>query len=196
MDFMQSETRMNLARSFAGESQARTRYAIYADQARKQGLEWVARIFEETAANETAHAQAFLEQMKKLGGCADNLDITAGYPYELGETLENLNAAAAGETSEHDSVYPAFAEIARREGFQDAARLWTQIARVEGVHANTFRQMEHLLAGGEEKKVLWRCLKCGYTYESVYPCDPCPVCGMGAGWQEGTVDRKKIMEKD
>ena len=199
MEFTQSETRINLVRSFAGESQARTRYTVYAGQARQQGLEWVARVFEETAANEAAHAEAFLKMLKKLEGCAENIDLTAGYPSELGQTRENLASAAAGETHEHDEIYPAFAEVARREGFQEAARLWMQIARVEGVHANTFRQLEDLLAsgeaGGEEKRVVWQCLKCGYTYESTRPCDPCPVCGQGAGWQEGEINRKKVMGK-
>ena len=78
MEFTQSETKINLARSFAGESQARTRYTIYAGQARQQGLEWVARVFEETAANEAAHAEAFLKMLKKLEGCAENIDLTAG----------------------------------------------------------------------------------------------------------------------
>ena len=94
------ETILNLARSFAGESQARERYWIYAQVARKEGYEWIARVFEETADNEAVHAEEFLERMQKLGGCADNIDITAGYPYTLGTTLENLAAAAAGELHE------------------------------------------------------------------------------------------------
>ena len=74
------ETILNLARSFAGESQARERYWIYAQVARKEGYEWIARVFEETADNEAVHAEEFLERMQKLGGCADNIDITAGTP--------------------------------------------------------------------------------------------------------------------
>ena len=67
MDFLNSETRKNLVRSFAGESQARTRYTVYAGVARKENFEWLARIFEETAANETVHAEEFLEMLKRLG---------------------------------------------------------------------------------------------------------------------------------
>ena len=73
------ETILNLARSFAGESQARERYWIYAQVARKEGYEWIARVFEETADNEAVHAEEFLERMQKLGGCADNTNITATY---------------------------------------------------------------------------------------------------------------------
>ncbi len=199
MEFMHSETRQNLARSFAGESQARTRYSIYAQVAREENCEWIARIFEETAANEKIHAEEFLEMLENLGGCAENIDITAGYPFTLGTTQENLCAAADGEKHEHDEAYPAFAEVARREGYKDAARLWMQIARIEGVHHNTFKELEEQLLKGEltekDAPVLWRCLNCGYVYEGVRACDPCPVCGKSAGWQEGPLDQKKLMEK-
>ena len=199
MEFMQSKTRINLARSFAGESQARTRYTIYAKQARKEGREWIARIFEETAANEAVHAEEFLEMMQHLGSSAENIDLEAGFPFQLGDTAQNLAFAAAGEMEEHSDAYPGFAEIARREGFDDAARLWLQIARIEGVHHNAFQSLNQQLTGGTltEKKepATWRCLNCGYTYESTRAADPCPVCGKDAGWQEGQLDKKKMMSK-
>lgn len=199
MDNQNKVTIVNLARSFAGESQARTRYTVYAQVARKEGYEWIARIFEETAANEAVHAEEFLEKLQSLGGCADNIDLAAGYPFQLGTTEENLAFAAAGELHEHDTAYPEFAEIARREGFDDTARLWMQISRIEGVHHNTFRQLHEQLTGGtlteKEAPSTWRCLHCGYTYESIRSCDPCPVCGKEAGWQEGTLDRKQMMPK-
>ena len=199
MENSRNETILNLARSFAGESQARSRYTVYAGVARKEGQEWIARIFEETAANEAVHAEEFLEMLQKLGGCCTNIDVQAGYPYELGTTAENLEAAAAGELHEHDAAYPAFAEIARREGFDEAARLWLQIARIEGVHHNTFRSLlEQLRAGTLTKKkkpILWRCLNCGYTYEGPNACDPCPVCKKPADWQEGDLNKKQLMEK-
>ncbi len=193
------ETILNLARSFAGESQARTRYTVYAQVARKEGQEWIARVFEETAANETIHAEEFLETLKSLGGCAPNIDLSAGYPFELGTTEENLRFAMDGELHEHDAIYPEFAEIARREGFDDAARLWMQISRIEGVHHNAFRSLYEQLATGslteKEAPIVWRCLNCGYTYEGTRACDPCPVCKKSAGWQEGTLDRKELMAK-
>lgn len=192
-----NETIQNLARSFAGESQARTRYTVYAQVARKEGYEWIARVFEETAANEAVHAEEFLEKLQKLGACAPNIDISAGYPYELGSTLENLQAAAAGERHEHDEAYPAFAEMARREGQDEAARLWLQIARIEGVHHNVFCQMLEQLQNGtlteKETPITWRCLNCGFTYEGIRAVDPCPVCNKPAGWQEGELDRKQLL---
>lgn len=107
MEFMQTQTCRNLARSFAGESQARQRYTQYADQARKEGLAYLARIFEETAANEQIHAQEFLEKLQKYGRQPiENIDISAGYPYTLGVTMENLLEAAKGENEESVRVYP------------------------------------------------------------------------------------------
>ena len=101
MEFMQTQTCRNLARSFAGESQARQRYTQYADQARKEGLAYLARIFEETAANEQIHAQEFLEKLQKYGRQPiENIDLSAGYPYTLGVTMENLLEAAKGENEE------------------------------------------------------------------------------------------------
>lgn len=192
MDFLYSETRKNLARSFAGESQARSRYTVYAGIARKENQEWIARVFEETAANEAVHAEEFLEMLQKLGGCGENLEVNGGYPFQLGTTVENLGFAADGEKQEHDDVYPGFAEMARREGFKDAALLWMQIARIEGVHHSQFHSLEEQLLKGEltekEAPIRWRCLNCGYAYEGVRACDPCPVCGKSAGWQEGSME--------
>lgn len=199
MEFANSETRKNLVRSFAGESQARTRYTVYAQVAREENNEWIARVFEETAANEAVHAEEFLEMLQQLGGCGSNIQVDAGYPFQLGTTAENLGYAADGEKEEHDDAYPGFAEIARREGYKDAARLWMQIARIEGVHHNQFKALEEQLLKGEltekDQPILWRCVNCGYTYEGVRACDPCPVCGKSAGWQEGELDRKQLMEK-
>ena len=198
MEFINSETRKNLVRSFAGESQARTRYTVYAQAARKENCEWIARVFEETAANEAVHAEEFLEMLKELGGCAPNIQVEGGYPFQLGTTAENLGFAADGEKEEHDDAYPGFAEMARREGYKDAARLWMQIARIEGVHHNQFRSLEEQLLKEEltekDAPIHWRCLNCGYTYEGVRACDPCPVCGKSAGWQEGELDRKQTMQ--
>lgn len=199
METTMNQTILNLARSFAGESQARTRYTVYAKVAREEGWEWIAQIFEETAANEAVHAEEFLEMLTRLGGSTENLDVAAGYPFQLGTTLQNLGYAAQGELHEHDEAYPGFAEMARREGQDDAARLWLQISRIEGVHHNTFQSLKEQLENGslteKSKPIVWRCLNCGYTYEGKRACDPCPVCEKPIGWQEGQLDRKKLIPK-
>ena len=195
-----TKTIENLARSFAGESQARTRYTVYAKVAREEGCEWIARVFEQTAENEAVHAEEFLEMLKSLGGTSENIALSAGYPFQLGTTAENLAYAAAGELEEHDTAYPGFAEIARAEGCDQAARLWLQIARIEGVHHNTFQDLHQQLTSGtlteKESPIVWRCLNCGYTYEGVRACDPCPVCKKEAGWQQGTLNERKMIAKN
>lgn len=188
MNFLQSQTMQNLARSFAGESQARNRYTFYAQQARKEGQEGFSRLFERTADNEKIHAEKFWELLTKHGGkTIPNVNLEAGYPFSLGNTGENLQFAAEGERAEHDRVYPAFAQRADEEGFSDAARLWRMIACIEGRHHDAFmRAREDFLAGTRwhrDEPVVWHCLNCGYTYTAEEAAQ-CPVCGKDKGWME------------
>ena len=200
MEFLKSQTALNLARSFAGESQARNRYTVYAEQARKEQQEYLARIFDQTADNEKIHAKEFLEMIVKLAGkSVHNIDFDAGYPYDLGNTAENLKFAAEGEGHEHKDIYPEFARIAREEGFTDAAKLWENIAPIEGLHHNVFMEAHKQYTTGsinkKDKPVVWRCLNCGYIMEAVEPWKVCPVCHKETGWTEGYVDDKLIPEE-
>ncbi len=197
MEFLKSQTAQNLARSVAGESQARSRYTVYAGQARKEGQEYLARVFEQTAGNEKVHAQEFLEMLVKLaGGPVDNIDIEAGYPYNLGKTADNLQFAADGEGQEYESIYPAFAKAAREEGYAEAAKLWENIAAIEGLHRNIFEEARRQFTGGtlykKDKPVVWRCLNCGYIRESTEPWKTCPVCHKDAGWAMGYLDERDV----
>ncbi|MCI8842891.1 MAG: rubrerythrin family protein [Oscillospiraceae bacterium] len=197
MDFLSSQTAQNLARSVAGESQARSRYTVYAGQARKEKQEFIARIFEQTADNEKVHAQEFLEMLVKLaGGPVHNIDLTAGYPYDLGSTADNLQFAAEGEGQEHDTIYPEFARIAREEGYADAAKLWENIAAIEGLHHNIFldahKQYTDCTLYQKDKPVVWRCLNCGHIVEALEPWKVCPVCHKDMGWAMGYVDERQV----
>jgi rubrerythrin len=197
MDFLQTQTALNLARSFAGESQARNRYTIYAEQARREEQEYLARIFETTADNERAHAQEFLEKLKQHGGeSIENIDLNAGYPFSYGNTAQNLHFAALGELDEHTNAYPAFSRIAAEEGYPDLAQLWKLIAVVEGLHHNVFTAAEQQLTGGtlykKETPVVWRCMNCGSVREALEPWAVCPICGKPMGWVEGYVDERLI----
>ena len=154
-------------------------------------------IFEETAANETVHAEEFLENAETAGRLRRKRGPERRLSLPAGDNGRKIWAFAAnGEKDEHDDVYPGFAEMARREGYNDAARLWMQIARIEGVHHNQFQSLEQQLTKGEltekQEPIRWRCLNCGYTYEGIRACDPCPVCGKSAGWQEGELDKKEM----
>lgn len=195
MDFSQSQTRLNLARSFAGESQARNRYTIFANIARRENQEVIARIFETTADNERAHAEEFLEKLQKYGkNDVGNITYEAGYPYKLGTTADNLRAAMEGEWEEYADAYPAFARIAAEEGYADVAQLWNLIASIESVHHQVFKQTYEQLTAGElyqkNQPILWRCANCGYTFSAQSAGQTCPVCGKPTGWMQGDINHK------
>ena len=171
-----TRTEQNLLKSFAGESQAKNRYEFFAKQAKKEGFEQIAAIFMETAKEEQAHAKRFF---KFLEGVV--VEITASYPAGIiGTTKENLKAAAEGENEEWTDLYPTFAEIAKEEGFPKIAAAYKMIARVEAEHER--RYLKLLQNVSEDKvfikdgKVWWKCMVCGYVYESEKALENCPAC--------------------
>ena len=125
-----TKTEKNLLAAFAGESQARNRYTYFASAASKEGFEQIANIFTETAENEKEHAKVFFNHLE--GG---NVEIIAAYPAGMiKDTKSNLEAAAAGENMEWTTLYANFAKIAREEGFDEVARSFEQISKVEKFH--------------------------------------------------------------
>ncbi|MCK5067256.1 MAG: rubrerythrin family protein [Bacteroidales bacterium] len=171
-----TRTEQNLLKAFAGESQAKNRYEFFAKQAKKEGYEQIADIFMETAKEEQAHAKRFFKFLE--GGV---VEITASYPAGIiGNTKENLKAAAEGENEEWTELYPAFAEIAKEEGFPQVASAFKMIARVEAEHEK--RYLKLLQNVSEDKvfikdgKVWWKCMVCGYVYESEKALENCPAC--------------------
>ena len=171
-----TKTEQNLLKAFAGESQARMRYNYFAKQAKKEGLEQIAAIFEETADNEKAHAKRFFKFLE--GGM---LEITASYPAGIiGTTLENLKASAEGENEEWTELYPEFAKIAEEEGFKEVANAFRMIARVEKAHEERYKTLYNNLEEGKvfEKgdKIVWKCRNCGYLHEGTKAPKTCPAC--------------------
>jgi rubrerythrin len=171
-----TQTEQNLLKSFAGESQARNRYEFFASVAKKEGYEQIAAIFMETSNQEKEHAKRFFKFLE--GGMTE---ITASYPAGIiGTTMENLKAAAEGEHEEWEELYPHFAEVAKEEGFIDVATAFKMIAKVEAEHER--RYLKLLQNVSEDKvfmkdgKVWWKCLNCGYVYESVKAMENCPAC--------------------
>lgn len=163
-------------KSFAGESQAKNRYEIFAKKAKKEGFVKIATIFEETASQEKEHAKRFFASLE--GGA---LEITATFPAGItGSTAENLKASANGELEEHSDLYPEFAKIAKEEGFPEIATLWKMVSVAEKHHEKRFRDLLKELEAGEmfqkEKKVTWRCLNCGFIHESKEAPGKCPAC--------------------
>ncbi len=171
-----SKTEQNLLKAFAGESQARMRYDYFAKQARKEGLEQIAALFEETSMNERSHAKQFFGFLE--GG---PVEITATYPAGMiGTTLENLKAAAEGEMEECSELYPAFAAIAEEEGYKEVAVAFKLIAKIENAHAARYSKLYKNLEEGKvfekDGKVTWKCRVCGYLHEGAKAPLNCPVC--------------------
>jgi rubrerythrin len=171
-----TKTEKNLLASFAGESQARSRYTMFSKQAKKEGFEQIAGIFMETAENELEHAKRFFRLLE--GG---EVEITASYPAgKVGTTAENLEAAAMGENLEWTKLYKEAGDIAEQEGLAEAAALFRNIAKVEQVHEARYRKLlERVKAGTvfkREAPIKWKCRNCGYIYEGTEPPEVCPSC--------------------
>ncbi len=171
-----TRTEQNLLKAFAGESQARMRYNYFASQAKKEGLEQIAAIFEETALNEKEHAKRFFKFLE--GG---PVEITATYPAGIiGTTLENLKEAADGENEEWTVLYQDFGKIAEAEGFKEIALAFKMIATVEKAHENRYRTLYDNLENGKvfvkDGKMTWKCRNCGYIHEGEKAPEMCPAC--------------------
>ena len=171
-----TRTEKNLLASFAGESQARNRYTYFAGKAKKEGLEQIAAIFQETADQEKEHAKRFFGFLE--GG---DLEIAAAFQAGvIGTTLENLAASAAGEHHEHTELYPSFARVARDEGFEAIAIVWEKVGIAEKQHENRYRKLHASLEAGKvfkkDGKVTWRCRNCGYLHEAAEAPAMCPAC--------------------
>ena len=163
-------------KAFAGESQARNRYEFFASVAKKEGYEQMAAIFQETANQEKEHAKRFFKFLE--GGLTE---ITASFPAGvIGTTKENLKAAAEGENEEWTDLYPAFAATAKEEGFPEVATAFKIIAKVEAEHERRFLKLLQNISEDKvfmkEGKVWWKCLNCGYVYESEKAFENCPAC--------------------
>ena len=162
-DLKGTKTEKNLWEAFAGESQARNKYTYFASKAKKDGYVQIAKIFEETAANEKEHAEIWFKLLQGIGS-----------------TAENLKSAAEGENYEWTDMYATFAKEAREEGFDDIALLFENVAKIEKDHEERYLK---LLANVEEGKVFekeeeqaWYCANCGHVHYGKKAPGMCPVC--------------------
>jgi rubrerythrin len=171
-----TRTEQNLLKSFAGESQARSRYTFFASVAKKEGYEQISGVFMETAEQEKEHAKRFFKFLE--GGM---VEITASYPAgKIGTTMENLAAAAAGENEEWAEMYPEFAAIAEEEGFPAIAAVFRNVATVEEQHEIRYRKLlAHVEAGdvfSRDEEIFWQCRNCGYVHKGKTAPESCPAC--------------------
>ena len=158
-----SKTEQNLWTAFAGESQARNKYTYFASKAKKDGYVQIAKIFEETAANEKEHAKIWF---KLLNG--------------IGTTAENLEAAAQGENYEWTDMYATMAKEAREEGFDHIAFLFEEVAKIEKEHEERYRKLLANVEGGlvfsRDGEMIWQCSNCGHIHVGKQAPEMCPVC--------------------
>ncbi len=187
MDFMSTQTVVNLARAFAGESQARNRYCFYADQAARDGLYALEELIREIARNEYAHAKVFFDHIATHApSVVDNINLDSGYPFQILDTTQNMLFASKGEHDEGHEIYPKFAEIAKEEGFPEIAASFTMISKIELQHEHIFVQLHEQLKNGTMYKsqtpITWKCAYCGHTHSLTEPWQVCPVCGRGRGY--------------
>ena len=171
-----TKTEQNLLKAFAGESQARNRYTLFAQKAKEEGYEQIMGIFAETAEQELAHATRFFKFMQ--GGM---VSITAEYPAgRIGNTAENLLEAAEGEKLEWSALYNDFESVAIDEGFKDVATAFKMISEVEAFHEWRYRKLLERLENGSifkrEAPIRWQCRNCGYVHKGKKAPQLCPAC--------------------
>ena len=163
MEFKGSKTEKNLWEAFAGESQARNKYTYFASKAKKEGYEQIASLFLETADNEKEHAKIWF---KLLNG--------------IGSTAENLVEAAGGENYEWTDMYARMAKEAKEEGFDDIARLFNGVAKIEKEHEERYRALLKNIEDGtvfkKNEKTVWICRNCGHIHDATQAPLKCPVC--------------------
>lgn len=188
MQFEKTETFLNLAKSFAGESQAGMRYQLIARAATQEGYKTLADEIKKIAKNETVHARRFFEELQKNGGGKDDIVLNAGYPFHSGTLKESLSFAAADEKSESSEIYPTYAEIAKKDGFLEVAALYRMIAEVEERHNILFEYLADAIENGtlykSEKPTLWICSECGYAHVAEEAWQVCPLCAKEQGYVE------------
>ncbi len=184
-DFRNSETAMNLMRSFAGESQARNRYTFAAGVARREKLPVVEAVFQFTAGQEKEHGEIFYGYLKELNG--ENVFADGQYPVDISEnTMDLLRAARHNEYEEHDVVYKRFGDKAAEEGFAEIGRVFHQIAEIEKIHGDRFQLFADLLERQQlfvsDVSTGWMCLNCGFVLAGIQAPVICPVCRHEQGY--------------
>ncbi|MGN1414358.1 MAG: rubrerythrin [Anaerovoracaceae bacterium] len=184
-DFMNSETKVNLMRAFAGESQARNRYTFAADKMKKQNLQVLEQVFLFTAGQEKEHAEIFYNHLKDLAG--ETILMEGGYPVDPSDTAAQLpRSAQSNEYEEWETVYQAFGDKAVEEGFLPVATSFYRIAEIEKTHGDRFGMFADLLESGKlfaaDEPTRWMCLNCGHIHTGMDAPEICPVCHHPQGY--------------
>ena len=200
MELKKSKTLINLARAYAAECQARTRYEFIEYGARMNDYKNIADIIDEIAFQEFNHARMFYTFIQKADrSVIENIDISAGYPFkEKWDLQENLKLGAEDEVTDAQA-YDEFALTAREEGFEDIAKLFEQVKKVEVYHKQIFLALYDQMKNGtlysKDKEVVWICADCGYMQKSKDCWDECPLCKAKRGSAKLILETKKCISK-
>lgn len=183
--FKDSETKDNLMRAFAGESQARNSYTFAAGQAKEANLYVVQAVFEFTANQEKEHAEIFYKHLAELAG--QNIAVDGAYPVDITDSIsELLRKAQHNEYEEHDPIYKTFSEKAEEEGFAEVAHSFREIAKIEKLHGDRFGKLAEMLEKNQlfvsDVRTGWMCLNCGFVFEGGKVPEKCPVCQHDKGY--------------
>ncbi|MFA5748374.1 MAG: rubrerythrin family protein [Candidatus Absconditabacterales bacterium] len=184
------KTLENLSKAFAGESQARNRYNIYAKIAIKEGYQQIGEIFNQTAEQEREHAGRFFKMIQlvkeKMGEKINEINVPTTIVSEIGDTMTNIQTAINGEHEEQSNLYPEFAKIAQEEGLPEVSARINAIIKAEMHHEERYNKLLNELKNNSifEKKeeIEWACSKCGYVHKGKFPPNACPSCGHDKGY--------------
>lgn len=193
MKFDDSQTKINLARAFAGECQDGARYQFIAKQAEQEGYQYIKTLLKTLAKNEMAHAKVYYDLItQNCEKSTHNIKIEAGYPFECGNLQSNLQDALEMEVSESQNIYPNFGNIARDEGFDEIGHAFDLVSTVENCHHLLLSQIleklktKTLYKSTEPRK--WKCSECGFEHTAKTAWDTCPSCHMPQGYVEIPID--------
>ena len=197
MKLKDSQTYLNLARAFAGECQARTRYEFVEYGFRYNGYEAIAQIIDKIAYQEFNHARMLYTQIQKASEEEiGNIEIQAGFPFKEKWDMESNLKILAEDENDEAKLYADFADVAKSEGFEDIANLFSMIGKVEVTHRDLFNELyNQFKTKSLYKKTnseVWICPNCGYVSEGKEAWDTCPLCQAKQGVCEGKVPEKLI----
>lgn len=183
MDFNESQTKLNLARAFAGECQGGARYQFAAKKAMQENKKNIQMLFKKLAKNEMAHAKVYWDLLASHSKTPQkNIEIKAGYPFEDGELLDMIKFASNNEKSESTTIYPSFSKIAEDEGFHDIANIFKLVALVEHDHFMILDELYNKLKSKglykSSRERCFTCSNCGHTYMGKNAWSSCPLCNM------------------
>ncbi len=187
MNFDESKTRQNLARAFAAECQDGARYQFISKDAKQNQLNYMSTILKILAKNEMAHAKMFYQHMlDNLQSANGNVDIEAGFPFKQSEICTSLAEASNIEESEAENIYPAFAKIAKDEGFPEIAKTFLLVAEVEKTHS---QKLKYLAETFKKKNIYksqtaktFECSNCGHKETKKEAWKTCPLCQYPQGY--------------